>query len=59
MADAAGDLDSAVPLIESGTGVPSHAVDATSGLYIRNDPAGATTVLYVTHDNGTTWTALT
>ena len=51
--------DADVPLIISGAGVPSgdYGYSVTSMLYIRTNPADASTVLYVTHDGGTTWTA--
>ena len=48
--------------IGSGTGVPSGPYNLPTGataLYIREDAAGSGSVVYVTHDGGTTWTALT
>lgn len=61
-AHAAGD-----PVIFSGTGVPSGGVLPTGqslgatqpAEYHRRDPAGSDSCVYVTHNGGTTWTALT
>lgn len=44
--------------IFTGTGVPTHSTVATTAIYLRQDPASASTALYITHNNGTTWTAI-
>jgi dihydrodipicolinate synthase/N-acetylneuraminate lyase len=59
VAATAGELETLTPRIYSIAGAPSFATTEAVALAIRNDAAGATTVLYVTADNGTTWTALT
>lgn len=47
-------------LVLAGAGSPSGAVTAPIGsLFLRSDPAGATSRLYVNTDAGTTWTNVT
>ncbi len=58
LSDTPDSTDAGVEIL-TGTGVPSGAYgrSATAMLYIRDNPANANEVLYVTHDGGTTWTA--
>lgn len=42
----------------SGSGVPSFASSTLVALYFRTD-GGSSTSVYVTLDNGTTWSAIT
>ena len=59
LSDTAGDTGVGAEILV-GAGVPSGAYGRTSAsmLYIRSDAASASTVLYVTDDTGTTWTAV-
>ena len=44
----------------SGAGSPSGSITAAAGsLYLRTDPAGATSRAYINTDSGTTWTNIT
>jgi hypothetical protein len=59
LSDTAGSTGTGAEIL-AGAGVPSGAYGRTSLalLYMRTDPASASTVLYVSEDAGTTWTAL-